>query len=409
MISISDKTVSFIGIPYFPIAVERVVSRKLHGRPTVIVNSISHRSKCLAVSPEARLHGIRTSMQLGDAKRKCRDITVLQPNSALYKRASDAIQRVLDRFSPVSEPLRHGQYYIDLTGCDRLFGSVIDATREIKTAIISELRLATDAGIAGNKLVSRVAAFDANPEGLIRVNSGDEEPFLAPHRIEVLPAADHNLRQILFELNIRLVQQVREIELDTLLAALGPPALFLSRQSRGIDHSPVQPPASQPRVEVIEEFTNDSNDSDQIETWLRKLVIEGVFTLHRKLLAARSLYLKLVYSDGRISEGHQKIRKHTQSGSIWMTEAVKLFRRTLSRRVRVRRIELSFMNLVNDSCQAEMFDRVEIGSENSVLNSNCFMNKGPGSQPGRYDNALNALAAIQAKFGKYALIMGSVN
>ena len=100
------RSIVFMGIPTFPIAVERALSSGLKERPIILVKTLNPRSRCLSVSIEARHFGIQTGMSLHDAKRRSRDISVLLPNPSLYKRAMDAIQKVICDFTPLCEPVR---------------------------------------------------------------------------------------------------------------------------------------------------------------------------------------------------------------------------------------------------------------------------------------------------------------
>ncbi|MDP8239925.1 MAG: hypothetical protein P9X24_12615 [Candidatus Hatepunaea meridiana] len=398
------RSIVFITIPAFPIAVERVVSKRLNDRPMVLAQSGNARSRCLSVSAEARNFGIYRGMSLGDVRRRCRDIAVLYPNPSLYQRAVLAIQKIISEYSPLIEPTRAGQNYLDITGTDRLFGSASSVTQLLRQRIHRELRLPAEAGIAVNKLVSRVAAFDASPEGLLEVDRGSEEPFMEPHRISVLPTVDRKLRSQLIELNVTLIQQIKQIELDLLLMALGPVALSLSRQAKGIDPEPVLPPTIPPRIVIAEELSEDTNDKDEILNHINRMVIEGTFRLHQRTRAASELLLNIHYSDGKIVRGSKRLRKHTNSTSIWLKFARELHDNIVTRRVRIRRIELNFMRLSKDTPQLDLWNQSNMGSGSNIKIRSSSYKKLNNE---KLDHVMNAMEKIQSRFGKKSLSYGA--
>lgn len=408
-----NRSVVFIRIPVFPVAVERAISRKLLNRPIILSQNDSPRVRCLAVSSEAYHYGIRAGMRLSDARRRCRELTVLLPNPSLYQRAGRAIKSIMDEFSPLVEPARPGQNYIDMTGSKRLFGGTLSAAERIKDSIIEKLRLPVDAGIATNKLVSRVAALDANPMRLIEVEWGNEEPFLAPHRVDVLPAVDRPIRSQLIELNIRHVEQVKETESDLLAGAIGPAALPIMRQARGIDPEPVILPTTPPQVFLCEELSEDSNDQNQIAAYLQRLLVEGIFRLNRSGNAVRTIVLTLEYSDGITATNVKRLRAGTDSGSILVDSTRTLLNRTMTRRIRVRRITLILKELSRAVMQLRLWNTAIIPEENCLgywndSEDGDMRNPQTCRSNYRFDRVLKAFDKINDRYGDSALKLGAV-
>ena len=141
-----------------------------------------------ALSAEAWSAGIRKGMVLAKAIRYCRNLIILPPNEPLYLRASRAIFRVLENFSPVLEPSGHGHAYLDITGNGRLFGPPRDTAWRAQNEIRRQLHLDSLLGIASNKMVSRIASeIVTRPSGLQDVPPGNESSFLSPLPVRLLP------------------------------------------------------------------------------------------------------------------------------------------------------------------------------------------------------------------------------
>jgi DNA polymerase-4 len=101
-----EREIIHVDIAAFAVAVEQVVHPELRHRPVVVAPVGPARAFVIALSREAWLSGVRKGMALAKAVRYCQGVVVLPPNEPLYDRASSAISRVLQRFSPTLEPGR---------------------------------------------------------------------------------------------------------------------------------------------------------------------------------------------------------------------------------------------------------------------------------------------------------------
>ena len=416
----NKKIITFLGIPYFPITVERAFSKRLLKRPIVVSQTTSSRSTCLSASSEAQSLGIRAGMPLYLARRYCRDLTILSPNPQLYLRAMKVVGKVVAEYSPLFEISNSGQCYMDLTGCERLFGNSISVVRLIRKAMIDQFRLSSDAGIAANKLVSRVAAIDANKEGVLEVEAGAEEPFMAPHHVKVLPSVDKAMKPKLSELNLQFVQQIKNIDLETLLLAVGPAALSLSRQAQGIDSTPVISPGKPPEIVFSEDLKNDTNHPDILHSIVKRMTIEGIFTLIRSGKSAGAMNLKLSFCDGREARNTFRTRRLCQD-STWLKIAENLLKRTLTRRVRIKSLEIVFSRIANAGKQlslwddkiekTDLFSKLQVFTEPNVvtdyttsisaIHNWITMKKSLGQ-----DRLLGAMKEISDKYGDKSLNLG---
>src|SRR5262249_49599859 len=149
---------------------------------------------------------IRRRMRVEAALRLCPGAEVVEPDEPLYARAATAVQEILGRFSPLIEPVGYARAFLDVTRTARLFGPAVDVADRARREVRERLRLPASAGVAANKLVSRVAADESVPrEGLLEVPAGDEAPFLAPLPVRRLPGIGIETSRELEDLNVHLV------------------------------------------------------------------------------------------------------------------------------------------------------------------------------------------------------------
>jgi DNA polymerase IV len=354
-----SRTIIHIDVTDFHIAVERVLEPRLHQRPVAIAIEAAGRSLVYAASREAGLNGVYRGMLLNQALKYCPDMTVLPPNEELYLRATRALMGILQQFTPVLEPLRFGHAYLDMTGSAKLFGNAVDAAAKARKEIHDRLRLDATAGVAGNKLVSKVASdvitLRDPRAGLCDVHLGEEQRFLSPLQVGYLPGVQKQVRTQLYELNIRLIRELTVIQSEHLQMVFGRFGLLLYERSRGIDNRPVQPPKRSPEIVETETLAEDSNDHDRLHTIFFRLLAASTRRLRQKKQFTRRLVLEIRYSDHKEENGQFKCDP-AQNDWQMLQPAESLLTRTVTRRTRVRKMTLRLCDLCQSYSQLSLFD-----------------------------------------------------
>lgn len=342
------------------------------------------RAVVLSVSREARAEGVRSGMTLSDALRWCRRSLVLPPDPPLFDKADRALAEILARFSPVVEPARGGRLFADMTGTIRLLGPAIDATRKIQKEIEQRLGLGPNAGLGANKLVSGVAARLLQPVSLLDVLPGQEAGFLSPLAVRHLPAVDPRTEgRLLDELNIHRVKELTALDLPHLSLAFGGKGITLYRQARGIDESPVLPPAQAPSVEADETLPVDTNDDVMLLAVLFGLVERCGARLRRLGLPAGAAALTARYSDGVTITRTVTVSPPSARDLTLHARVRPLFEEVVGRRGRVRYLRVRFTKLAPSPGQMDLFD-----------------------DGGRERSLIDALDRIRGRYGRQAIRFG---
>lgn len=350
-----DREIIYLTVTEFSVAVEQVVHPELRGRPVVVAPLGTARSIVTALSAEASRAGIRKGMILSRAMRYCRNAVVLPPNEALYLRASRAIFKILEMYSPVIEPSGHGHAYLDITGTGRLLGPPRDAARRAQKEIRQQLRLEASLGVASNKMVSRIASEVIRPTGLQDVPHGNESSFLSPLPVRLLPGIGNQIEGQLQELNIRIIHDIAAMRLEHLSLAFGRLGFLLHQRAQGIDRTPVVPLRSVPALELGKVLPEDSNDYELLKSVLSALCECAGEQLREKKQRAGCVEVRIRYADYR-EDGHMlKITPPVQSSTALYTHALPVLNRILKRRTRVRSMHVRLTDLSFGSVQLDLF------------------------------------------------------
>ena len=83
----TERHISAVQVPAFPVAVERVADSSLREKPIIVAPVNSARSLVIAVSEEVRSDGVYPGMALQQAVRLSPSAVLLPPNRRLYRRA----------------------------------------------------------------------------------------------------------------------------------------------------------------------------------------------------------------------------------------------------------------------------------------------------------------------------------
>jgi DNA polymerase-4 len=336
-----DRVILYVNPLTFPIAVERRILARLAGRPVALAPGGTDRAIVWSASPEAACSGITVGMPVYQALRCCPDLVLLPPRLSLYRRAAAALERILRPYVPIIEPHTLGHAYGDLTGTRKLFGPALDVAARVRREIWGQLGLPVTVGLAGNKVVSEVAAHMLKPEPVVDVRAGEEPAFLAPHPLAALPGVDPRVRDQLARYNVARIGALAILTRVQVEGVLGRRGAVLHARANGIDPRPVLPPALRETLRAERTLGAETNDRDVLAAQLRALAEQLGRGLRSRGVTADALTLRVRYADHRDAEGAVPLAPATDL-DVELTTAA----RRLADWIVARRIALTAVGLV---------------------------------------------------------------
>ncbi|MFA5516918.1 MAG: DNA polymerase IV [Desulfuromonadales bacterium] len=363
-----DRDILHLSVPAFPVALARVADSSLRERPVAVAPGHSERALLQCVSAEARAEGVHEGMAVYQARRCCPALTLLSPDPEALARGMRALTDCAGRFSPLWEAAAPGRLFLDLTGTRRLFGPGRDAAARLEREIGAGLRLHGGVGLAGNKLVSRIAAGFLQKPGVCDVLRGSERSFIAPLPVSVLPGVGQARAALLLsDLNLRRVGEVAALPLAQLRLAFGSFAPLLRQRAQGIDPTPVQPPRRAPEVAEESFLPRAENDDALLAAELCRLAEGCGLHLRRLGKGALRLTLSITYADGVNEQRTANLPAPLSHDRPLFAAAEDLFARTASRRVRIRAMRLACGRLTAEERQLELFAAPIVAPQEEAL------------------------------------------
>ncbi len=352
-----DRSVIHLNVADFAVAVERRMDARLRDRPVIIAPEGAARAAVYDMSEEAYQAGVRKGAPLREAVRVCRDARVIPPHPARYEQAMGDLIRRAAPYSPLIEPgCGDGHLFMDVTGVGRLFGPPMDVAWRIRGQARKDLGLDPIWSVGPNKLVAKVATRLVKPTGEYIVAAGEEEAFLAPLSLELIPGIEAADLARLRDFNLTRVSQVLCLSLEQLAVPFGRRAGYLYEAVRGRDASPVTPLGQAPPAVVADhEFGTDVNCASALEATLYAMTETAGNRLRRRCMAAGNVAVTLDYSDGVRRIRQRAVKPAAADDQTLFEFARSAFYLAWNRRVRVRHIRLACGPLTFPPAQLPLF------------------------------------------------------
>ena len=167
-----------VDLDAFFASVEQMDSPELKGRPVIVGGSTGERGVVSTASYEARRFGVRSAQPMAEARKLCPQGVFLKVRMNRYREISHRLQKILSSYTPEVESVSIDEAFLDVTGCEKLFGKAEDIARAIKTRIRKEIGLTCSVGVAPNKFLAKIASELRKPDGLVEVREDEKENFL---------------------------------------------------------------------------------------------------------------------------------------------------------------------------------------------------------------------------------------
>ena len=337
----------------FYASVEQRDDPSLRGKPVAVGGSPQSRGVVAASSYEARTFGVRSAMPMARAVRLCPELVIVRPDFARYRAASQKVMAILRSCTPLVEPLSLDEAYLDVT--ENLWGEPLASVvaKLLKKKIFEETSLTASAGVAPNKFLAKIASGWRKPDGLTVIPPERVESFLQQLPVEALwgvgPVTAKKLRAV----GIQRLVDVRDFDEISLQRTVGSLAAWLKRLSYGDDPREVKPDRPWKSISAETTFAVDLGNLHEMKSELEALAKKVANSLQKKNLLARTVTLKLRYSDfTTVTRSHTEERP-TRDPEAFAARSVALLERTDAARRAVRLLGVGAHGLIGENTGAQ--------------------------------------------------------
>ena len=297
-----NRVVFHVDMDAFYASVEQRDHPEFRGRPVIVGASPEHRGVVCAASYEARAFGVKSAMPSVTAGKLCPRGIFVRPRMEVYREESRHVMAILNEFSAVTERMSVDEAYLDLSEgfgnkcLDAVIPALVERARALKGRIWRERGLRASVGVAGNKMLAKLASDFDKPDGLIVIPERDKVAFLSGLPVDRIHGVGQVTAASLRRAGLSTIGDIQTYPAD-LQALVGSWGATLKRFALGEDNRPVVEDDTVKSISSETTFDVDTEDRTILKQTLREQAREISESLRGKRLQARTVQVKVRYSD----------------------------------------------------------------------------------------------------------------
>ena len=399
----APRRIMLIDADAFFVAVARWVDPEGAGKaPLLLVGGTAEgRGIVCSASYEARAFGVKSAMPMSQALRLCPDAMCVPVPGKACRMKHREIRAVLENYAPVVQSASIDEWYLDLGGTERLYGtaSLDDIAHRIRDAIIKETSMKVSIGGGTSKLVAKLAAERAKPkpetgaDGVHIVAPGAELDFMRLLKLADIPGIGPKTTSRLAERGLRSVEDVLAQDDAALERLVGPrDSEWLARRVRGIDSRDVAAERETAKsISRDDTFPTDIDDDLLLEGELTELVGRAAGDLRDDGLKARTVTVRIRDRDFTTRQASRTVDEALESDrAIFVVARELLYKLRKARRVPARLLGVGLSNFsAPPAKQLVLFEKATGQLETE-----------------KFREVSRAMDAVREKFGRGAIAPG---
>ena len=279
----------------FYAAVEMRERPELAGQP-IAVGGGGNRGVVTTCNYEARVFGVHSAMPGFMARERCPQLVFLPVRFDLYRADSQRIRAILNAYTPLVEPLSLDEAFLDVTGAERY---AWDIAKEIRARIRLELGLTASAGIAGNKMLAKIASDWRKPDGQFAILPEQVTDFMRTLPVRKIWGVGPKSAERFAARGIHCCGDLWDLSQPQMVQAHGKWGEELYRLCRGDDDREVRPHRERKSVSNENTFHRNLTTLEECSAALETLADELLEELRVKSAdrRVRKCFVKIKFSD----------------------------------------------------------------------------------------------------------------
>jgi len=213
----------FLDLNSYFASVEQELQPRLRGRPVAVVPLFADTTCCIAASYEAKAFGVRTGTTVGDAKRLCKGIELVEARHEVYVEYHHKIIEAVETCLPVTAVMSIDEMACRLIGREKPLLAALDLARRIKHRVRERAgsTLRCSVGLAPNRYLAKIASDMEKPDGLVALTPDILHTALSGLTPRDLPGVGARMEKRLHECGIRTMEQLLKLEREEMNSVWG--------------------------------------------------------------------------------------------------------------------------------------------------------------------------------------------
>ncbi len=348
-------TILHVDMDEFFAAVEVRDNPRLQGLPVCVGGGAHQRGVIASASYAARKFGVRSAMPTAKALVLCPDLVLVPPSFERYTRESRTVMEIFRSFTPLVEPLSLDEAFLDVAGCERLFGDGIQIGRAIKQEILRRTGLVASVGVAPTKFLAKLASDLDKPDGFRVIQPEEVRALLDPMPVSAIFGVGPRTAKRLEALGVRTVGELAARPRDEVLARFGASGAWIHELANGVDPRRVNPRREEKSYSIERTFGNDVTNREALLLKLFEFCEELGERLRDRGLRGRTISIKARYGNFQTLTRSFTLDFATNLGPRIYSAARGLLARTPPGPLRLLGVQVSSLEDVRTPLQGDLF------------------------------------------------------
>ena len=213
----------FLDLNSYFASVEQELRPELRDRPLAVVPVLADTTCCIAASYEAKRFGVRTGTQVGEAKRLCPGLVLVEARHEIYVDYHHRVVEAVESCLPVTSVMSIDEMACRLMGREQPLTAALEMAREVKAAVRRKAgaTLRCSVGLATNRYLAKVASDMEKPDGLVALTPDVLHAALTALTPRDLPGVGARMEKRLVSAGIVTMEQLLALNREQLNTAWG--------------------------------------------------------------------------------------------------------------------------------------------------------------------------------------------
>ncbi|MBE9567634.1 MAG: DNA polymerase IV [Proteobacteria bacterium] len=288
-----QRAIALIDMNAFFASVEQRDFPSLLGQPVAITNGM--RGSCIITSSyEARAFGIRTGMRVREALRLCPQLLQRPARPKVYAKVSRNIMHSLVSVCPDIEVFSVDEAFIDITSCQKLYGSPERAARKLKQAVYEASGLLCSLGLSGDKTTAKYAAKLNKPDGFTVIAPWQAKSSLQQVPVTELCGIARGIGSFLASHGVYVCGDMEKLPISVLSRRFGNLGRRIWYMCQGADPDPLHPDVAAPKsIGHGKVMPPDTRDRGVLLTYLQHMCSKVGTRMRRHDMQAKTYWIGL--------------------------------------------------------------------------------------------------------------------
>lgn len=385
------RVIFLVDMNAFYISCEKTRHPEIEGKPAAVAGDPVNRTGIiLTANYEARKYGVKTAMVLREAFRLCPDLIIIPPDHSFYEKKSKEVMQILSTYTPIVEQNSIDEAWLDMTGCESLFGKPHESAKSMMEKIKTELNLWCSIGISENKFLAKMASEMKKPLGITELWKIDIKEKMWPLPVNYMYGVGKQTAKKLNNLGITTIRDLALTKREYIYKRLGKTGVELVLLANGIDTSPVT--VNKEDIKSIGRSTtlpHDITDIEYAKAILMELSDDVGMTARKYGKKGHTVQITIKYSNFSTITRQMTISPTCNVKDIY-TAGIKLIESNWSKEP-VRLLGISLSGFHNNTEQISLFQMTDITGSNKC---------------DKIDDLENTIMKIRQKYGTSAIKPG---